>query len=132
MSVSDNKYKENLKDAAEFLLKGGTLLSEPCEKCSGIQVRKNNETKCIICGNKTSTATQETEKDLSSSEQLICNDDMNVKIGNRLGELIDKIGTDTNLIEEEQRLRVIDYYIKILEKSNFINEIIRLSNHNAK
>ena len=55
MSVSDNKYKENLKDAAESLLKGGTLLSEPCEKCSGIQVRKNNETKCIICGNKTST-----------------------------------------------------------------------------
>ena len=132
MSVSDNKYKENLKDAAEFLLKGGTLLSEPCEKCSGIQVRKNNETKCIICGNKTSTETQETEKDLSSSEQLICNDNMNVKIGNRLGELIDKIGTDTNLIEEEQRLRVIDYYIKILEKSNFINEILRLSNHNAK
>jgi uncharacterized Zn finger protein (UPF0148 family) len=132
MPVSDNKYKENLKEAAEFLLKGGTLLSEPCEKCSGIQVRKNNETKCIICGNKTSTATQETEKDLSSSEQLIYKDNINVKIGNRLGELIDKIGTDTNLIEEEQRLRVIDYYIKILEKSNFINEILRLSNHNAK
>jgi uncharacterized Zn finger protein (UPF0148 family) len=132
MSVSDNKYKENLKDAAEFLLKGGTILSEPCEKCSGIQVRKNNETTCIICGNKTSTATQETEKDLSSSEQLIYKDNINVKIGNRLAELIDKIGTDTNLIEEEQRLRVIDYYIKILEKSNFINEILRLSNHNAK
>ena len=132
MSVYDNKYKENLKDAAEFLLKGGTLLSEPCEKCSGIQVRKNNETKCIICGTKTSTETQVPEKDLSSSEQLIYKDNINVKIGNRLAELIDKIGTDTNLIEEEQRLRVIDYYIKILEKSNFINEIIRLSNHNAK
>jgi UPF0148 protein len=132
MSVSDNKYKENLKDAAEFLLKGGTLLSEPCEKCSGIQVRKNNETKCIICGTKTSTEMQVPEKDLSSSEQLIYKDNINVKIGNRLGELIDKIGTDTNLIEEEQRLRVIDYYIKILEKSNFINEILRLSNHNAK
>ena len=59
-------------------------------------------------------------------------DSINVKIGNRLAELIGKIGTDTNLIEEEQRLRVIDYYIKILEKSNFINEILRLSNHNEK
>jgi uncharacterized Zn finger protein (UPF0148 family) len=132
MSVSDNKYKENLKDAAEFLLKGGTLLSEPCEKCSGIQVRKNNETKCIICGNKTRSETQEPEKDLSSSEQQNYKDSINVKIGNRLAELIDKIGKDTNLIEEEQILRVIDYYIKILEKSNFINEILRLSNHNAK
>lgn len=132
MTVSDNKYKQNLKDAAEFLLKGGTLLSEPCEKCSGIQVRKNNETKCIICGTKTSTEMQVPEKDLRSSEQLIYKDNISVKIGNRLAELIDKIGTDTNLIEEEKRLRVIDYYIKILEKSNFINEILRLSNHNEK
>ena len=132
MSVSDNKYKENLKDAAESLLKGGTLLSEPCEKCNGIQVRKNNETKCIICGNKTSTEKQKPEKDLSSSEQLNYKDSINVKIENRLAELIGKIGTDTNLIEEEQRLRVIEYYIKILEKSNFVNEILRLSNQNVK
>lgn len=132
MSVSDNKYKENLKDAAESLLKGGTLLSEPCEKCSGIQVRKNNETKCIICGNKTSTEIQEPEKDVSSSEQLNYKDSINVKIGDRLAELIGKIGTDTNLIEEEQRLRVIEYYIKILEKSNFVNEILRLSDQNVK
>lgn len=132
MSVSDNKYKENLKDAAESLLKGGTLLSEPCEKCSGIQVKKNNETKCIICGNKTSTEPQEPEKNLSRSDQLNYKDSINVKIGNRLAELIGKIGTDTNLIEEEQILRVIDYYIKILEKSNFITEILRLSNHNEK
>lgn len=132
MSVSDNKYKENLKDAAESLLKGGTLLSEPCEKCSGIQVKKNNETKCIICGNKTSTERQEPEKNLSRSDQLNYKDSINVKIGNRLAELIGKIGTGANLIEEEQILRVIDYYIKILEKSNFITEILRLSNHNEK
>lgn len=132
MSVSDKKYKQNLKDAAEFLLKGGTLLSEPCEKCSGIQVRKNNETKCIICGNKTSTETQEPVKDPRSPDELHHTDSINVKIGNRLAELIDKLGTDTNLIEEEQRLRVIDYYVKILEKSNFINEILRLSNHYVK
>ncbi|MGB7696077.1 MAG: autoantigen p27 domain-containing protein [Nitrososphaeraceae archaeon] len=132
MSVSDNKYKENLKDAAESLLKGGTLLSEPCEKCSGIQVKKNNETKCIICGNKTSTEPQEPEKNLSRSDQVNYKDSINVKIGNRLAELIGKIGTDTNLIEEEQILRVIDYYIKILEKSNFIAGILRLSNHNEK
>ena len=132
MSVYDNKYKENLKDAAESLLKGGTLLSEPCAKCSGIQVKKNNETKCIICGNKTSNETQEPEKDLSRLDQLNYKDSINVKIGNRLAELIGKIGTNTNLIEEEQILRVIGYYIRILEKSNFITEILRLSNHNEE
>jgi uncharacterized Zn finger protein (UPF0148 family) len=132
MSVSDNKYKENLKDAAEFLLKGGTLLSEPCEKCSGIQVRKNNETRCIICGNRNTADTKEPDKDLDSSDQQNQEDSIEVKIGIRLAELIGKIGTDVNLPEEEQRLRVIYYYVKLLEKANILTEILRQSNLGKK
>jgi uncharacterized Zn finger protein (UPF0148 family) len=132
MSVSDNKYKENLKDAAEFLLKGGTLLSEPCEKCSGIQVRKNNETRCIICGNRNTVDTKEPDKDLDSSDQQNQEDSIEVKIGIRLAELIGKIGTDVNLPEEEQRLRVIYYYVKLLEKANILTEILRQSNLGKK
>ena len=48
MSVSDDKYRENMKNAAEFLLKGGTLLSEPCEKCSGIQVKKTMKSNVLF------------------------------------------------------------------------------------
>jgi uncharacterized Zn finger protein (UPF0148 family) len=132
MSVSDNKYKENLKDAAEFLLKGGTLLSEPCEKCSGIQVRKNNETRCIICGNRNTADTKEPDKDLDSSDQQNHKDSIEVKIGIRLAELVGKIGTDVNLPEEEQRLRVIYYYVKLLEKANILTEILRQSNLGKK
>jgi UPF0148 protein len=132
MSVPDNKYKENLKDAAEFLLKGGTLLSEPCEKCSGIQVRKNNETRCIICGNRNTADTKEPDKDLDSSDQQNHEDSIEIKIGIRLAELISKIGTDVNLPEEEQRLRVIYYYVKLLEKANILTEILRQSNLGKK
>ena len=132
MSVSDNKYKENLKDAAEFLLKGGTLLSEPCEKCSGIQVRKNNETRCIICGNRNTADTKEPDKDLGNSDQQNHEDSIEVKIGIRLAELVGKIGTDVNLPEEEQRLRVIYYYVKLLEKANILTEILRQSNLGKK
>jgi len=132
MSVSDNKYKENLKDAAEFLLKGGTLLSEPCEKCSGIQVRKNNETRCIICGNRNTADTKEPDKDLYNSDQQNHEDSIEVKIGIRLAELVGKIGTDVNLPEEEQRLRVIYYYVKLLEKANILTEILRQSNLGKK
>jgi uncharacterized Zn finger protein (UPF0148 family) len=132
MSVSDNKYKENLKDAAEFLLKGGTLLSEPCEKCSGIQVRKNNETRCIICGNRNSADTKKRGKDLNSSDQQNHADSIEVKIGIRLAELIGKIGTDVDLPEEEQRLRVIYYYVKLLEKTNILAEALRQSNSGKK
>lgn len=115
MSVSDDRYRENMKNAAEFLLKGGTLLSEPCEKCSGIQVKKNDEIKCIICGNTISPAdnkTKETEKIVEFDYR----NKMVEKIGERLQELITGIGSDKNFAEEEQRLRVIDTYIIILEK----------------
>ena len=120
MSVSDDRYRENMKNAAEFLLKGGTLLSEPCEKCSGIQVKKNDEIKCIICGNTISPAdnkTKETEKIVEFDYR----NKMVEKIGKRLQELITGIGSDKNLAEEEQRLRVIDTYIIILEKIKLLN-----------
>lgn len=120
MSVSDDQNRKKLKNAAEFLLRGGTLLSEPCNKCSGIQVRKDNEIKCIICGNITlpeSITTTEVEKIIDNDDV----DQLREKIRKRLNDLINSIGSDKNLIEEEQRLRVIDNYIKILEKIKLLD-----------
>jgi len=120
MSVSDDTYRENMKNAAEFLVKGGTLLSEPCEKCSGIQVKKNDEIKCIICGNTISQADNKT-KEIEKIVEFDYRNKMVEKIGKRLQELITGIGSDKNLAEEEQRLRVIDTYIIILEKIKLLN-----------
>jgi len=120
MSVSDDKYKENLKNGAEFLLKGGTLLSEPCEKCSGIQIKKNDEIKCIICGNTISASAIKT-KEIEKIVEFDHGNKMVEKIGMRLQELITGIGSDKNLAEEEQRLRVIDNYLLLLEKIKLLN-----------
>lgn len=117
MSVSDDQYRKKLKNAAEFLLRGGTLLSEPCNKCSGIQVRKDNEIKCIICGN----TTLPESNTISEVEKIADIDQLREKIRKRLNDLINSIGSDKDLIEEEQRLRVIDYYLKILEKFNLLD-----------
>ena len=119
MSVSDDKYRENLKNGAEFLLKGGTLLSEPCEKCNGIQIKKNDEIKCIICGNTISPLTN--KKEIEKIVELDYGNKMVEKIGERLRELITGIGSDKNLAEEEQRLRVIDNYFIILGKIKLLN-----------
>jgi len=118
MSIPGDKYKENLKQAADFLLKGGTLLSEPCEKCNGIQIKKNNEVTCIICENTTTLKEPKLTEDIDKTVDRRILPDFNIseKIGKRLVELIMNIGSDKNLDEEEQRLRVIDIYIKILEK----------------
>lgn len=118
MSIPGDKYKENLKQAADFLLKGGTLLSEPCEKCNGIQIKKNNQVTCIICGNTTSLKEAKSTEDIdkTSDRRTLPDFSISEKIGERLVELLMNIGSDKNLDEEEQRLRVIDIYIKILEK----------------
>ncbi|HEX6379515.1 MAG TPA: autoantigen p27 domain-containing protein, partial [Nitrososphaeraceae archaeon] len=113
--LADDQYRKKLKNGADFLLRGGTLLSEPCNKCTGIQIRKNNEIKCIICGNTTlpeNNTTNEVEKVVDSNYA----DQLREKIIKRLNDLLNNIGSDKNLVEEEQRLRVIDNYIKILEK----------------
>jgi UPF0148 protein len=118
MSISGDKYKENLKQAAEFLLKGGTLLSEPCEKCNGIQIKKNNEVTCIICENTITLKEPKSTEDIDKTvdKRILPDFSISEKLGERLEELIMNIGSDKNLDEEEQRLRVIDIYIKILEK----------------
>ena len=42
--------KDLTKKAAEMLLKGATLLSEPCPYCSGVRVMKEGHALCINCG----------------------------------------------------------------------------------
>ena len=38
------------KKAAEMLLQGATLLSEPCPYCKGVRVMKQGQALCISCG----------------------------------------------------------------------------------
>jgi uncharacterized Zn finger protein (UPF0148 family) len=121
MSISGDNYKENLKHGAEFLIKGGTLLSESCAKCNGLQVKKNNEITCIICGNTNTVEEEKTKKDIENTIESTTGINMSKKIEKRLDELIMSIGSDKNFVEEEQRLRVIDNYLKILEKIKFLN-----------
>ena len=42
--------EELTKKAAEMLLQGATLLSEPCPYCSGVRVMKAGQALCISCG----------------------------------------------------------------------------------
>ena len=42
--------KDLTKKAAEMLLQGATLLSEPCPYCKGVRVMKDGHALCISCG----------------------------------------------------------------------------------
>jgi uncharacterized Zn finger protein (UPF0148 family) len=63
------KGTSNIKSAADLLLKGGTLLSDSCSKCKGVQVRYKDETICVSCGRKIKETT--TNKDVTQQQQQI-------------------------------------------------------------
>ena len=128
MSMSGDESREKLKSAAEFLLKGGTLLSEPCEKCSGIQIKKDSKVRCMICGNVTKEEHPKPNKTSTDPDIFSYRSPISDKIRKRLDELTMSIGSDNNLNAEEQRLRLINSYITILEKIKLLNQILRLSN----
>ena len=54
--------EELRKKAAEMLLNGATLLSEPCPYCKGVRVMKEGQALCTKCG-------REPEKRKSTSEK---------------------------------------------------------------
>ena len=52
--MSSDDSAARVRDAASLLVKGGTLISEPCPKCGGVQVRFARKMTCINCGNERS------------------------------------------------------------------------------
>lgn len=40
-----------VKKGADFLLKGGTLLSEPCQICNGLLIKYKGDIMCLNCQN---------------------------------------------------------------------------------
>ena len=85
--------------------------------------KKNNEVTCIICGNTTRQKEPKSPEDINKTidKRILPDFSISEKIRERLVELMMSIGSDKNLDEEEQRLRVIDNYIKILEKIKVLN-----------
>ena len=55
--ASSDENVSRIKSGASLLANGGTLTSEPCTRCSGVQVRLGDKTTCINCGNEVNTTT---------------------------------------------------------------------------
>ena len=62
--------KDLTKRAAEMLLKGATLLAEPCPYCNGVRVLKDGNALCVSCGRQPNPKESEidTEKNLGKQE----------------------------------------------------------------
>ena len=157
-SVDDENGKKsssNIKSAADLLLKGGTLLSDSCSKCKGVQIRYKDETICVSCGRKLKDTTNKDvieqqqqqqieneqqqqhsipDSNLSKKEFKIptvfdssITNTMNTKIiTDKINFLITTLENENDILIQNTKLDLISKYLEVLDKLKIIT-----NNHNS-
>lgn len=103
------------KKAAEMLLKGATLLAEPCPYCKGVRIMKDGNALCISCGKEPDStksdqvAPTETQSDKKPSSILI-------SLENKLEELAKELESEKDHEKQQQILKSINSVIETMGK----------------
>ena len=82
---------ELTKKAAEMLLNGATLLSEPCPYCKGVRVMKDGNALCVNCGKKP----EESHENVESSKEADDDSTALMKLENKLEKLTDELSEES-------------------------------------
>ena len=137
--------RNNIKSAADLLLKGGTLLSSSCAKCGGVQVRYKEETVCVSCGRKIkemSNETQQIEEEqqqqhsiqdskLSKEESKvptifdahITNISYTKIIIDKINFLISTLENENDILIQNTTLDLISKYLEVIDKLKIIKSM---------
>jgi UPF0148 protein len=105
--------KELTKKAVELLLKGATLVSDPCPYCKGVRIIKDGNAFCVNCGregieDKIPLETQNKD-DKNTSSPL-------EKLDTKLKELTDELEHEKDYEKQQQILRSINDIITVKGK----------------
>ena len=105
---------EFTKKAVEMLLKGGTLVSEPCPYCKGVRIMKNGNAFCVNCGReaKEEHALQNDKKPNGEIKESSSNE----KLDQKLKDLTDELQQEKDYAKQQQILKSINDIIAIKEK----------------
>jgi len=102
--------KDLTKKAAEMLLKGATLLSEPCPYCSGVRVMKEGHALCINCGR------EPEKKETVEVKQQAEKTGLEITLEKKLSELSKELEQETNHEKQQEILRSIISLIETTKK----------------
>ncbi|HSF00380.1 MAG TPA: autoantigen p27 domain-containing protein [Nitrososphaeraceae archaeon] len=147
---SSSEGGDNIKSAADLLLKGGTLLSNSCENCGGVQVRFKENIVCANCGRKIKelnvTQIEEEKKKKSTSNnnnnnnsdsglsqamEVKSTSDNNSKIKlasykrviyKKITLLIASLENDSDILLQNTILDLISKYLDVLDKLKVIDK----------
>jgi uncharacterized Zn finger protein (UPF0148 family) len=119
MASSENNVSR-IKTGASLLASGGTLTSEPCQKCSGVQVRLGEKITCINCGNEVNTASTQPKSEgykevpARRSAALISAASL---IEEKIVLLASEIRVENDISMQRQKAELVERYLGILERT---------------
>jgi uncharacterized Zn finger protein (UPF0148 family) len=116
MSSEDNTGR--IRSAASLLVKGGTLTSEACKKCGGVQVRFGDKTTCINCGNEEKAGAEQNAEPAKSHARAPAElGSVASIIEEKIAALAAEIKSETDVAAQKQKADLLESYLRILEKA---------------
>jgi uncharacterized Zn finger protein (UPF0148 family) len=118
MYMSSEDSMGRIKSAASLLVKGGTLTSEACPKCGGVQVRFADKTTCINCGHETKMdATEKAETKKAPPQTPAGLGSVYSIVEEKIAVLATEIRSENDLAIQKQKAELLESYLRILEKA---------------
>src|SRR3712207_5677778 len=122
--ASSDENVSRIKTGASLLANGGTLTSEPCTRCSGVQVRLGDKTTCINCGNEVNTTTasahlrpeQERQEEATPARRSEVLASTVSIIEGKIARLNSEIRIEDDISTQGQKVELLERYLGILEK----------------
>ena len=105
--------KDLTKKAVEMLLRGATLVSDPCPYCKGVRVIKDGSALCVNCGREgkdNDVLKEEKPKDETKESSALD------KLDQKLKDLTDELQQENNHTKQQQILKSINDIIAIKER----------------
>jgi len=100
--------EELRKKAAEMLLNGATLLSEPCPYCKGVRVMKEGQALCTKCGR-----TPEKRKIITEEKE---DNHLKKTLEKKLDVLSKELEQEMNHDKQQSILKSINLVLEMMEK----------------
>jgi UPF0148 protein len=100
------------KKAAEMLLKGATLLAEPCPYCHGVRVMKDGDAMCVSCG-------KEPDKEKLEQAQVadkVSSDPILQTLHKKLEQLTKELESEADHTKQQQILQSINALVETIQK----------------
>jgi uncharacterized Zn finger protein (UPF0148 family) len=104
-----------IKSAASLLLKGGTLVSDPCEKCGGVQVKFADKVTCINCGYE-ARPREESAPAAEAKIQPVSLESAAAIIEAKISAVASELASERDISVQKQKSELIETYLRILEK----------------